>query len=41
MGRVWRVAEAVETGMIGVNAGLVPTQIAPFAGIIRPGSRRL
>ncbi len=32
MGRVWRVAEALEYGMVGVNSGLITTEVAPFGG---------
>lgn len=32
MGRCWRVAEALEYGIIGVNEGLTSTEIAPFGG---------
>lgn len=40
MGRVWRVAEAMETGMIGVNTGLISTAVAPFGGIKQSGLGR-
>lgn len=40
MGRVWRVAEAMETGMIGVNTGLISTEVAPFGGIKQSGLGR-
>ena len=33
IGRIWRVAEALEYGMIGVNAGVISTEVAPFGGI--------
>jgi len=29
LGRVWRVAEALESGMVGVNTGLITTEVAP------------
>src|SRR5258708_18484273 len=32
LGRVWRVAEALESGMVGVNTGLITTEVAPFGG---------
>ena len=35
IGRIWRVAEALEYGMIGVNAGVISTEVAPFGGIKR------
>ncbi len=38
--RVWRVAEALETGMVGVNTGLISTEVAPFGGIKQSGTGR-
>jgi succinate-semialdehyde dehydrogenase len=35
--QVWRVAEQLETGMVGVNEGLVSTIEAPFGGIKQSG----
>jgi succinate-semialdehyde dehydrogenase/glutarate-semialdehyde dehydrogenase len=40
LGRVFRVAEALEYGMIGVNTGLVATTVAPFGGIKESGIGR-
>lgn len=40
MARVWRVAEALETGMVGVNTGLISTEVAPFGGIKQSGLGR-
>ncbi len=40
MGRVWRVAEALEYGMVGINTGLVSTEIAPFGGVKESGIGR-
>jgi succinate-semialdehyde dehydrogenase / glutarate-semialdehyde dehydrogenase len=40
LGRVWRVAEALEYGMVGVNSGLISTEIAPFGGIKQSGFGR-
>lgn len=40
IGRVWRVAEALETGMVGVNAGIISTDVAPFGGIKESGLGR-
>jgi succinate-semialdehyde dehydrogenase/glutarate-semialdehyde dehydrogenase len=40
IGRVWRVAEALETGMVGVNTGLISTEIAPFGGVKQSGLGR-
>jgi succinate-semialdehyde dehydrogenase/glutarate-semialdehyde dehydrogenase len=35
--RVWRVAERLETGMVGINTGLISTEVAPFGGIKQSG----
>ncbi|MET4324343.1 acyl-CoA reductase-like NAD-dependent aldehyde dehydrogenase [Bradyrhizobium sp. i1.15.2] len=32
IGRVWRVAEALEYGIVGINEGLISTEVAPFGG---------
>ncbi len=40
LGRVWRVAEALEYGMVGVNTGLISTESAPFGGIKQSGLGR-
>lgn len=40
VGRVWRVAEAMEVGIVGVNTGLISTEVAPFGGIKESGSGR-
>lgn len=40
VGRVWRVAEALEYGMIGINEGLISTEVAPFGGIKQSGLGR-
>jgi len=40
MGRIWRVGEALEYGMVGINTGLVSTAIAPFGGIKESGIGR-
>jgi len=37
MGRAFRVAEALETGMVGVNEGLLSTEVAPFGGVKESG----
>jgi succinate-semialdehyde dehydrogenase/glutarate-semialdehyde dehydrogenase len=44
VGRVWRVGEALEFGIVGVNDGIISTEVAPFggwkeSGIGREGSR--
>ncbi len=40
IGRVWRVSEALEYGMVGVNTGLVSTAVAPFGGVKQSGLGR-
>lgn len=40
IGRCWRVAEALEYGMVGVNEGLISTAVAPFGGIKASGFGR-
>jgi succinate-semialdehyde dehydrogenase/glutarate-semialdehyde dehydrogenase len=40
MGRIWRVAEALEYGMIGVNTGMISTAAAPFGGMKSSGFGR-
>jgi succinate-semialdehyde dehydrogenase/glutarate-semialdehyde dehydrogenase len=40
IGRVWRVAEALEYGMVGVNSGLITTEVAPFGGVKQSGLGR-
>ena len=42
IGRVWRVAEALESGIVGINEGLISTELAPFGGVkVRPRARRV
>jgi succinate-semialdehyde dehydrogenase/glutarate-semialdehyde dehydrogenase len=38
--RVWKVAEALEYGMVGINTGLVSTEVAPFGGVKESGIGR-
>ncbi|HKT81072.1 MAG TPA: NAD-dependent succinate-semialdehyde dehydrogenase [Vicinamibacterales bacterium] len=40
IGRVWRVAEALEYGIIGINTGLISTEVAPFGGVKESGMGR-
>ena len=40
IGRVWRVADALESGMVGVNTGLISTEVAPFGGVKQSGLGR-
>ncbi|MCU0870019.1 MAG: NAD-dependent succinate-semialdehyde dehydrogenase, partial [Burkholderiales bacterium] len=37
MGRVWRVAEAIESGMVGVNVGIISNEVGPFGGVKQSG----
>lgn len=38
--RIWRVAERLETGMVGINTGLISTEVAPFGGVKQSGLGR-
>jgi succinate-semialdehyde dehydrogenase/glutarate-semialdehyde dehydrogenase len=38
--RVWRVAEALEYGIVGINTGLISTEVAPFGGVKESGLGR-
>ncbi len=40
LGRVWRVAEALEYGMVAVNEGILSTEVAPFGGVKESGLGR-
>ncbi|MFT4045157.1 MAG: NAD-dependent succinate-semialdehyde dehydrogenase [Solimonas sp.] len=40
LGRVWRVAERIEAGIVGVNTGLISTELAPFGGVKLSGLGR-
>ena len=40
IGRVWRVAEALEYGIVGINEGLISTEVAPFGGVKESGVGR-
>ena len=40
IGRCWRVAEALEYGMVGVNEGILSTEVAPFGGVKESGIGR-
>jgi succinate-semialdehyde dehydrogenase/glutarate-semialdehyde dehydrogenase len=40
IGRVWRVSEGLESGMVGVNTGLISTEVAPFGGVKQSGLGR-
>ena len=40
LGRVWRVAEQVEYGIVGINTGIISTEVAPFGGVKESGTGR-
>ena len=40
MARIWRVSEALETGIVGVNTGIISTEVAPFGGVKSSGLGR-
>ncbi|RQS09841.1 NAD-dependent succinate-semialdehyde dehydrogenase [Burkholderia sp. Bp9002] len=40
LGRAWRVSEALESGMVGVNDGIISTEVAPFGGVKQSGLGR-
>jgi len=40
LGRVWRVAEALEYGIVGINTGIISTEVAPFGGVKESGIGR-
>ena len=40
IGRIWKVAEALEYGMVGINTGMISTEVAPFGGVKQSGLGR-
>jgi succinate-semialdehyde dehydrogenase/glutarate-semialdehyde dehydrogenase len=40
IGRIWRAAEGLETGMVGINTGLISNEVAPFGGVKQSGLGR-
>ena len=40
VGRVWRVAEQIESGIVGVNTGLISNEVGPFGGVKQSGMGR-
>jgi len=40
VGRIWRVAEALEYGIVGINEGIISTEVAPFGGVKESGVGR-
>ena len=40
IGRIWKLAEGLECGMVGVNSGLIVSEVAPFGGYKQSGLGR-
>jgi succinate-semialdehyde dehydrogenase/glutarate-semialdehyde dehydrogenase len=40
IGRIWRVAEALETGIVGINTGFISSEVVPFGGVKESGIGR-
>ena len=40
LGRIWRVSEGLEYGMVGINTGILSTAVAPFGGVKQSGIGR-
>ena len=40
IGRIWRISEALEYGMVGINTGIISTEVAPFGGVKESGIGR-
>ena len=40
LGRTWRVSEALEYGMVGINEGIISNEAAPFGGVKESGFGR-
>jgi len=40
IGRIWRVSEALEYGIVGINAGIISNEVAPFGGVKESGIGR-
>ena len=40
IGRIWRVSEGVEYGIVGINTGIISTEVAPFGGMKQSGLGR-
>ena len=38
--RIWRVSEALEYGMVGINEGVISNEVAPFGGVKESGLGR-
>ena len=40
IGRVWRVAESLDVGIVGINTGVISSEVAPFGGVKESGIGR-
>lgn len=40
IGRIWRVAEGLDYGIVGINEGIISTEVAPFGGVKESGIGR-
>ncbi len=40
IGRIWHTAEAIESGIVGINTGIISTEVAPFGGMKESGTGR-
>jgi succinate-semialdehyde dehydrogenase/glutarate-semialdehyde dehydrogenase len=40
IGRIWRIAEGLESGIVGINEGIISTEVAPFGGVKESGIGR-
>ena len=40
IGRIWRVGEALEYGIVGINEGIISNEMAPFGGVKESGQGR-
>jgi succinate-semialdehyde dehydrogenase/glutarate-semialdehyde dehydrogenase len=40
VGRIWRVAEGLEYGIVGINEGIISSEMAPFGGVKESGIGR-
>jgi succinate-semialdehyde dehydrogenase/glutarate-semialdehyde dehydrogenase len=40
IGRIWRIAEGIESGIVGINVGIISTEVAPFGGVKESGIGR-
>ena len=40
IGRIWRVSEGLETGIVGINTGFISNEVSPFGGVKESGIGR-